>query len=158
MLSPGCRALQQNAMPVGGATGLRYCRILNVGRSESRDVLLRRRGSGGWRANCIGGDDHRGREMLHLMDDVSTLPECCQGRIHCDGVTNDAIIGGSQKLKPDGVGLVPGFLPPILFRVEVVGLPFSRSPSVGLWLQRQRGYSNGVACTVVHYSGALFLA
>jgi len=26
VLSPGCWALQQNAMPVGGATGLRYCR------------------------------------------------------------------------------------------------------------------------------------
>ncbi len=48
-------------------------------------------------------------------------------------VSNAAIIGGTRTVKPDSIGLVPGFRPPILFRVEEVGLPFSRSPSVGLW-------------------------
>jgi hypothetical protein len=56
--------------------------------------------------------------------------------LRSSGVFHAAIIGGTRTVKSDGVGLVPGFLPPILFSGEVVGLPFSRSPSVGLWSLR----------------------
>jgi len=58
------------------------------------------------------------------------------GSTGCDGVANDALIGESRKVQPDGVELIPGFLPPILFSGEVVCLPFSRSPSLGLWSLR----------------------